>query len=416
MLTDLVDAMAENKYPISEYLNSKELLGILADMIRIPSHMGYSRRECDMVDYIASICRKEGIEYRLQPADGERCNIIAVIRGNGSGKSLMFNGHTDTVPVAGMDAPYNAVIRDGYMYGRGTTDMKGGLAAMLYSLILIKRMGIELDGDLVFAGVIDEEAAKSTGSRVVAEQGSITDYAIVGEPTALHPVTAQKGIDYFQTSFTGKATHSSQPWNGANAIYAAADYIKALRGGLARKYEAMEHEKLGCATINVGLISGSAEINKDFLLGNSETFAGVVPDRADVYADVRWLPCQSVPEIQLQLEQLLPDVLAANPGVSASVTYIPLPRPAMEISDDELLAQAVLKNVRAVSPETAVPQGFFGFTDAGILYGIGKIKSMVFGPGDISVAHSTDERVCVEEVVKAAEIYTQTALDICISK
>ena len=88
----------------------------------------------------------------------------------------------------------------------------------------------------------------------------------------------------------------------------------------------------------------------------------------------------------------------------------------MEISDDELLAQAVLKNVRAVSPETAVPQGFFGFTDAGILYGIGKIKSMVFGPGDISVAHSTDERVCVEEVVKAAEIYTQTALDICIGK
>ena len=391
------------------------MLKLTQDLIRIPSHTVYENREKEVAAYIADILEREGIEYCFQSADGDRCNVLATIRGNGTGKSLMLNGHMDTVPVAGMDDPFNPVIVDGNMYGRGSSDMKSGLAAMLYAVLTVHRMKVPLNGDLVLAGVIDEEAAKSTGSRVIAEKGPITDYAIIGEPSSLYPIIAHKGIDYFQIDFHGKAAHSSRPENGANAIYAAADFISAVKAVLIPEFDNLSHPYLGKPTINVGLMCGSAEINKPFLLQQSETFAGVVPDEASVFIDVRWIPGQSIPQIQSQLQALADSILPKNPGISAEVNYIPLPRPAMEISPEEALPQAILESISQVSPETAEFKGLSGFMDSGILYGVAGILSMVFGPGDLSVAHGINEKVEVEQIIKAAQIYTKTALDICVN-
>ena len=406
------------KYTLEEirkYINREELLKLTQDLIRIPSHTVYENREKEVAAYIADILEREGIEYCFQSADGDRCNVLATIRGNGTGKSLMLNGHMDTVPVAGMDDPFNPVIVDGNMYGRGSSDMKSGLAAMLYAVLTVHRMKVPLNGDLVLAGVIDEEAAKSTGSRVIAEKGPITDYAIIGEPSSLYPIIAHKGIDYFQIDFHGKAAHSSRPENGANAIYAAADFISAVKAVLIPEFDNLSHPYLGKPTINVGLMCGSAEINKPFLLQQSESFAGVVPDEASVFIDVRWIPGQSIPQIQSQLQALADSILPKNPGISAEVNYIPLPRPAMEISPEEALPQAILESISQVSPETAEFKGLSGFMDSGILYGVAGILSMVFGPGDLSVAHGINEKVEVEQIIKAAQIYTKTALDICVN-
>ena len=406
------------KYTLEEirkYINREELLKLTQDLIRIPSHTVYENREKEVAAYIADILEREGIEYCFQSADGDRCNVLATIRGNGTGKSLMLNGHMDTVPVAGMDDPFNPVIVDGNMYGRGSSDMKSGLAAMLYAVLTVHRMKVPLNGDLVLAGVIDEEAAKSTGSRVIAEKGPITDYAIIGEPSSLYPIIAHKGIDYFQIDFHGKAAHSSRPENGANAIYAAADFISAVKAVLIPEFDNLSHPYLGKPTINVGLMCGSAEINKPFLLQQSETFAGVVPDEASVFIDVRWIPGQSIPQIQSQLQALADSILPKNPGISAEVNYIPLPRPAMEISPEEALPQAILESISQVSPETAEFKGLSGFMDSGILYGVAGILSMVFGPGDLIVAHGINEKVEVEQIIKAAQIYTKTALDICVN-
>ena len=406
------------KYTLEEirkYINREELLKLTQDLIRIPSHTVYENREKEVAAYIADILEREGIEYCFQSADGDRCNVLATIRGNGTGKSLMLNGHMDTVPVAGMDDPFNPVIVDGNMYGRGSSDMKSGLAAMLYAVLTVHRMKVPLNGDLVLAGVIDEEAAKSTGSRVIAEKGPITDYAIIGEPSSLYPIIAHKGIDYFQIDFHGKAAHSSRPENGANAIYAAADFISAVKAVLIPEFDNLSHPYLGKPTINVGLMCGSAEINKPFLLQQSETFAGVVPDEASVFIDVRWIPGQSIPQIQSQLQALADSILPKNPGISAEVNYIPLPRPAIEISPEEALPQAILESISQVSPETAEFKGLSGFMDSGILYGVAGILSMVFGPGDLSVAHGINEKVEVEQIIKAAQIYTKTALDICVN-
>lgn len=399
---------------IDKVFNEDELISLLSDFISIPTYTTYKNREQELAEYIMQICKREGIDAYFQDTDEKgRYNVIATIKGRGNGKSLMYNGHMDTVPIDGMTDPLVPVIKDGYMYGRGTADMKSGLAAMFYSLIMVKRMGIPLEGDFVFAGVIDEEAAKSTGSWAIAKNGPKTDYAIVGEPTALYPVIAHKGIDYFQIDFHGKAAHSSNPDNGVSAIYAASDYVNEIRNVLVPRYKAMVHPKVGHPTINTGLISGSAKINSGYILKTSDTFAGVVPDEASVWVDVRWTPEQSVETIIKDLETLIPAVVEKNPGISIEVSYIPWPRPAMEIGEHEKLTKVLYESVKEVSPETAELQGVSYFADSGILYGKGNILSIIFGPGDIAQAHSINEFVKLSDVSKAARIYAMTALNVC---
>ena len=386
---------------------------ILKTFINIPSHTACERRERDIAEFMIKLFEKEGIECYLQPIDNDRGNVIARIGGGKGGKSLMLNGHMDTVPVFGMEDPFGADIREGYLFGRGACDMKSGLAAMVYAMILLHRIDVQLEGDLFVAGVIDEEAAKSTGSRYIAEKGPITDFAIVGEPTCLSAVIAHKGIDYFEIEFTGKGAHSSNPKNGINAIYAATDFVSYIRDVFVPEYETLVHPLVGAPTINVGLITGSAEINKNYLLGKSETFAGVVPDSATVYVDVRWTPNQSVEMILEQLKVAANTVITKTPGINIEVRYIPLPRPAMEIKKDEILTRSLVNNIEAVINEPATVEGVSYFADTGILYGVGGIKSIVFGPGDIADAHSVGEKVELEQYYNAVKIYAMTAMEVC---
>ena len=180
---------------LEQVFDGEELLKITKDLVAIDSSTTCPARERNVAEYLLELFKKEGIRAWVQEVKDGRGNVIAVLKGDGRGKSLMLNGHMDTVPVTGMEDPFRGKTEDGWLWGRGTADMKGGLAAMAYALILLKRMEVVLHGDLVFAGVIEEEAATSAGSRHIAAHGPITDYAIVGEPTALYPVTAHKGID-----------------------------------------------------------------------------------------------------------------------------------------------------------------------------------------------------------------------------
>ena len=130
------------KYTLEEirkYINREELLKLTQDLIRIPSHTVYENREKEVAAYIADILEREGIEYCFQSADGDRCNVLATIRGNGTGKSLMLNGHMDTVPADNKEAwkhdPFVPVVEDGKLFGRGTSDMKGAVAAFFCAAV-----------------------------------------------------------------------------------------------------------------------------------------------------------------------------------------------------------------------------------------------------------------------------------------
>ena len=398
---------------LEQVFDGEELLKITKDLVAIDSSTTCPARERNVAEYLLELFKKEGIRAWVQEVKDGRGNVIAVLKGDGRGKSLMLNGHMDTVPVTGMEDPFRGKTEDGWLWGRGTADMKGGLAAMAYALILLKRMEVVLHGDLVFAGVIEEEAATSAGSRHIAAHGPITDYAIVGEPTDLYPVTAHKGIDYFEVRFQGKAAHSSQPDNGVNAVYGAAEYIRLVREELAAEYKKRRHPLTGAPTVNAGLIRGSAGANEKFLKGEADTFAGIVPDQCTVWLDIRWTPCETVEGILKELRELAERTKQKIPGLQVEVHYMDLPRPAMEIGENEELTEAVREQVARYDPERAVLTGVSYFADSGILKGIGGIPSMILGPADIAVAHGMDERIEISQICGAARIYAGTALAVC---
>ena len=401
---------------LNKVFSADELLKITRDLISIDSSTSCPARERDVVKYLQDLFTREGIEHYFQDVDKGRGNVIAVLKGTKGEKGIMLNGHMDTVPYFGMDDPLKPTEKDGKLYGRGTSDMKSGLAAMAYTLIMFKRAGIPLRGDLVFAGVIDEEAGKSSGSKYIAKNGPFTEYAIVGEPTGLVPVIAHKGIDYFTVIFTGKAAHSSIPKNGANAIYAAADYISLFRNEQIPRYDTKKHPILGPPAVNLTLTRGGAQANRDFLFEKAETYAGVVPDYCQIWMDIRWVPPMTIKGILEDLGEIALKAAQTNPGVTIDAEYIELPRPAMEIDPNDKLVQSLLIHAKEILGRKVEPQGVSYFADSGILYGMGHILSLVLGPGDIGVAHSVNEHIQISQIEGAARIYAQTALDLLEDK
>jgi acetylornithine deacetylase/succinyl-diaminopimelate desuccinylase family protein len=405
--------MNEFKNRIVELVNEEEVLGIVKDLVRIPSHWAQQKREKPIAEYLLKLFQDEGIDAYLQEVYKGRPNVVAILHGTGNGKSLMFNGHIDTVPPFGMSDPFSGIIKDGKLYGRGAADMKSGVGTMAYALILIKRAGIKLKGDLVYIGVIDEDAASSEGTRYVVKHGPLTDYAIVGEPTSLQPVTAHKGIDYFEVTFIGKSVHSSVPENGINANLAAADFVSRIENELMSLYSEKIHPLCGAPTINVGLIQGAAQANMPFLLGKTPTFAGIIPDVCKVYIDVRWTPYQTITEVENDIKEIAKRVESNREGIKVEVNYIPMPRPAMEISSDNPLVKSIQYNSKLVLKKEYPVKGEKYWGDSGLLYGLSKIPSIMYGPGNISCAHSDVEWVKITELPKASLIYALTAMDIC---
>ena len=146
------------KEKVKGLVKEEEVIQLLRDIVKIPSHLGQELREKPISDFTSqcNFSRKQEIETYQQEVFPGRPNVVAVIRGIGAGTSLMFNGHIDTVPPFGMEAPFSAEVREGRIYGRGTSDMKSGVASMAYAMKLLKESGVRLKGDVVYVGVIDE--------------------------------------------------------------------------------------------------------------------------------------------------------------------------------------------------------------------------------------------------------------------
>ncbi|HEX3026249.1 MAG TPA: M20 family metallopeptidase [Clostridia bacterium] len=405
--------MNTSKQRIKNLVSQQEALNIVKDIVMIPSHQGYPKREKPVAEYLLKLFESEGIEAYLQEVYPGRPNVVAKIPGTGRGRSLMFNGHIDTVPPNGMDHPFDGMIKDGKLYGRGSADMKSGVGTMAYAMILLKRAGVKLKGDLIYIGVIDEDAAGSAGTRYIVKNGPLTDFAIVGEPTSLEPVIAHKGIDYFEVTFHGKSVHSSVPENGVNAILAAGEFISRVENELMPEYSAKIHHLCGAPTINVGLIQGSAKANAQYLLGKVETFAGIIPDVCKVFIDVRWTPDQTIEKVERDIRNIACKVESNREGISAETVYIPMPRPAMEIDADNELVRSIISNSKETLGKECRVKGEKYWGDSGLLYGISKIPTIMYGPGDIGCAHADIEWVETEQLAKAAEVYAMTAIDIC---
>ena len=181
---------------IFQHVSTDELVKWTMDMVAIPSCSGLPNQEAEVAAYIKNVFDKEGIPCTIRPLQNGRCNVYATMKGSGGGKSLLFNGHMDTVPAYGMEDAYTPWIDEVQnIHGRGTSDMKGPIASMMAALIAWKRSGEELPGDVIFCGVADEEEA-SIGTIALLEDGIRADAAIVGEPMGDNCIAiAQKGLE-----------------------------------------------------------------------------------------------------------------------------------------------------------------------------------------------------------------------------
>ena len=325
-----------------------------------------------------------------EPRPG-RVNVIARRPGAEPGPTLLWCGHLDVVaagdPSAWPHPPFAAVLDGGRLYGRGAVDMKGPVAAALGAAAALARLGGPRRGTLVLALVADEEAMGRHGAGWLARRGLLrADGAIVGEPTRLHLVRAQRGAAWIHLRLRGRPAHAATPHLGASAVAAAARLVLALEERVGDVF----HPLLGPPTAVVGRIRGGDSPNR-------------VPERCDLVVDRRAVPGETEEGVRREVEALIGEVLRRHPGVTATITRWRWAEPA-ETPEDAAVVQVVRAAVRAVTGQDPPEAGTVAVTDMRYLVRAG-IPTVIFGPGRPDLAHAPGEFIPVEELAEGALLY-----------
>jgi acetylornithine deacetylase/succinyl-diaminopimelate desuccinylase-like protein len=327
-----------------------------------------------VVDFLSATLAKAGLDIDLQKVFPDRSNILARLAPKNKIKqTILLAPHLDTVNAE--DALFVPQRKNGRLFGRGACDTKGSVAAIVTALCeLAESKSRPLETQIIFAGLVDEEYMQS-GSRALAASGCEADLAIIGEPTKLQLVTAHKGSLWLQLETRGKAAHGATPHLGKNAVHEMARVVDFLESDYAAQLRRRKHPLLGTATVNVGTISGGTQPN-------------IVPASCVISVDRRTLPGETEPSVRREISARL-----RAKKLSAKVSNTKLaPAPAMETSSKLPLVRQFCRSIGQKRPA-----GVDYFCDAAVL-SAGGIPSVVFGPGDISQAHTADEWISLAEL------------------
>ncbi len=340
--------------------------------------------------------RGEGLESRVITVEQGRSNLEAVVAGGG-GRKLMFCGHLDTVSPwtaeAGKYPPHGAVIEGGRMYGRGTSDMKGGLAAMLLAAVSLKQEGIRLGGDLIFLATAGEEV-DSCGARHYAEQHSLGELGglVIAEPTGSRVAVGHKGALWLRITLHGRSAHGSMPHLGLNAVEGMMEVIALIKR---HALEWQAHDPvLGSSSLSVNSITGGVQTN-------------VIADRCSIDVDIRTVPPLLHAELLAEITAKLDSMQQLNAGFRYEVEEL-LDRSVVYTDPGEELIRTAL--VLAGSEDKAAVQGVSYYTDASVLHNHGKLPVLIYGPGDPKLAHQPDEWIDIEAYLESISFYRELAV------
>lgn len=328
-----------------------------------------------------------------------RPSVVASI-GSGGRPCLAWNGHLDVVPAGDPSTwthgPWEGAVEDGRLIGRGAADMKGPVAAALAAAAAVGRAGLDLAGTLTFHLAADEEHLGMYGTKVLWERGLLDqDACIVGEPSDLQLGLAERGGAWITATARGRAAHGSQPHLGVNAITSMARLLLRLPEALPDR----EHPLVGRPSVNAALITGGSAPN-------------VVPDRCEVSIDRRTVPGETDPaEVLAPFERLAKAIGARHPEVDLSFEINGWTE-AAETTPDSLIAQVARNAVAVERGARPADVGFTGITDARFYINDAKIPTVILGPGSLSVAHTANEWVLVDDLVAAARIYARIFVEI----
>ena len=373
-----------------------DALRLLFDLIAIdsvnPSLVPGAAGERAIADRLAACLRRAGFDVECREAAPGRPNVVAVADGAGPGPTRLLCGHTDTVGVEGMRAPFDPVLRDGRVYGRGAQDMKGGLAAMVAAADSWLRAGRRGAGRVVVACVADEEYA-SLGAEAVARAWP-ADAAVVPEPTDLAIGVAHKGFSCVRVTTLGRAAHGSRPDEGRDAVMHMGRVLARLEA-LDRSLQGRgTHPRLGRRSLHAGRIEGGTGLS-------------VYPARCTLDVERRTLPGEPVDVALHELREILSALASSDPGFSAGVELL-LARPGYETSTRAPLPQAL---ARAAAAEGVDPvfTGTSFWTDAALLAGAG-VPAVLFGPRGGGL-HGAEEYVLAEDVVRCQAVLARWLAD-----
>lgn len=391
---------------IELFVSQAELIRWTTEAVAIPSCPGTPNQEAAVGAYLKGVFDAEGIPCRIDPLPDGRCNVIAVLKGTGGGRSLMLNGHMDTVPPYDMEDAFTVRREGEKMIGRGVSDMKGPLCAMMGALISIRRSGKMLRGDLVFTGVADEEEG-SLGTIALIESGLRADGAIVGEPLGRsHVAVAQKGLEWYEFTFTGRTVHGGSQETGVNAILMANRFITAVEAQLLPLLKSRSHPLLGHPSLNIGVIRGGTQLS-------------TVPGQCIVQLDRRFLPEETYEQMGAELRDILDELSRQSPDfrggmrvLESSVMKEGYVHQSMETPVSSPLVQAVMNAARSVTGE-AEATGCPCWTDAALLSHYAHIPSVVYAEGGLETCHSKEEYILPRQLTDSCRVYVHAAEEFC---
>lgn len=466
-----MSAQAQNVTRIT--VDADEVVRLARDLIAIESHSEAPGREAPIGRFLVDWFRTRGVEAELVPAIGDRANVIARVPAGGRaacslgdtphshpalgeakpGRTLLLNGHIDTVPAGAMNDAFTPRIENGVLWGRGACDMKSAVAAMCGVLAAVSRSasGVEscrgaaasrsagsqlgpggpsadglgrscapLLGSLVFVGTVDEETG-SLGVKRLVESGLKADYAVVGEPTSLRVAVAHKGACFIRITLTGRGAHGSCPEKGVSAVSYGARIVTALEDELRPRLAQRTYPLLGASTVSVGRLCGGTEPN-------------IVAERCEIDIDRRTLPGDSVAEggsasgpdsvgtdsvgtdavgrdtvgeVRAVVAAICDGVDGLSYQVYETERTSTVPHVALGTAPDSPLVLAAAAACREAGLPSD-PVGVTYWTDGAHLAANG-IETVILGPGDIANAHGPNDHVAVDDLVKAGEVYLRIA-------
>ncbi|MDY3239403.1 MAG: M20 family metallopeptidase [Anaerovoracaceae bacterium] len=374
------------------------------DMVAIPSYSFMENQEEAISQYILDFFLEHGFTaYRTEIVPG-RYNTVAILEGTEreTSPSLMLTGHMDTVPAYDFEKAFEPWEDAENVYGRGTVDMKGALAAAMCAMVEIKESGTRLKGDLIFCGVADEEEA-GIGTRSLIETGPEATYTVVGEPTDLHIALGHKGLEWIEVTFKGKKVHGGAQEEGVNAIMMAGRFLQKLETEYLPKLAQRTHPILGKATLNIGTITGGDQ-------------PSTVADHCSIRLDRRCLTSETIAQVYEELQELIDQLHREDPRFEAEIRDVfdgtTLPHIPFCTDADCPVVKAAENALRACGEEPVVTY-FPAWTDAGFIQAGTSSQCIILGPGGVATAHSVHEYISKKQLRMAAEIYRSMAMEIC---
>ena len=382
------------------FIDEKKLLKILGEIISInsvnPILSENGKGEGNIADYIGKYLKEIGVKVEYQEITKDRKNVIGILEGYGNGKTLMVNGHMDTVGIKGMEIePLHPKYENGRVYGRGSMDMKGGLAAMIIAAETIMNSGIELKGNVIFAFVVDEEY-KSKGTETLIKEYD-ADGAIVCEPTDLKISIAHKGFAWIKVGVFGKAAHGSRPLEGIDAIIKAGKFLSELENYEKEILFKKNHELLGKPSIHASKIYGGKELS-------------TYPDYCRIELERRTLPGEDEKTVDKELKDLIEKISRKDKNFKAELEIF-FARSPFEVDKSELIVNSLAKAYEKILGRKPESSGLSFWTDGAILKEA-DIPTVIFGPSGEGL-HSAIEYVDFKSVVYTAQILIETIFNFC---